>query len=88
MYKHARGKDVVARGGSKFRLRPFEPRTKPDTRKWWFPVIKQAAETGTTLRQHTSRKPPEWLKDELEQRSWLGWLSAVNRKTGQIAKKP
>src|SRR5271165_5397080 len=57
-------------------VRPYQPRSRAEHRKWWYPVVEHHAKTGVDLFATYRRKLPAWLATELRNFTigrWLGY---------------
>lgn len=91
LYKRAsRFLQTTARSGAENskarRPKAYEPRTKTQQRKWWWPVIKHHQRIGTNVRSAYGKRFPQWLELELHRLSPECWLAQHDRKTGKRRK--
>jgi hypothetical protein len=63
--------------------RAYIPRTKPQCRKWWWPVIEYHSKSGTNVRSAYGKRFPNWLELEVQRLTPEVWLASYERKTGK-----
>jgi hypothetical protein len=73
----------AAENSRAWKPKPYEPRTKTQQRKWWWPVIEHHYKIGTNVRDAYGKRFPGWLEDEVRRISPQRWLAYYNRKTGK-----
>ncbi|VWX47975.1 hypothetical protein [Novosphingobium sp. 9U] len=65
------------------RVRAYQPRTRAETRKWWYSVIEHHYRTNTSARDHYGKRYPAWLEQEVQSFGAERWLAYWGKKTGK-----
>lgn len=66
------------------RVRAYQPRTRAETRKWWYSIIEHHHRTETSVRDHYGKKHyPVWLEQEVQSFGTERWLAYWGKETGK-----